>query len=66
MESKVFTKVLVAVKFLVFISLFITSFLVYRMIGNKGLAAIILSMAIMFSVLAKIDSMDRRIKKLEG
>ena len=65
-ENKWFTKVLIGIRALVFLSLFITSFVFYRFVGNRVYAGIILLLAILFVILIRLDSLDRRLKNLEG
>jgi len=65
-ENKWFTKVLIGIRALVFLCLFITAFVFYKFVGNRVYAGIILLLAILFVILIRLDSLDRRLKNLEG
>jgi len=64
METKLGTIVLRAVKLVIFICLFITSWMMYKA-GNFFIGTTILLVLSIYLIFNKIESMDRRLKKIE-
>ena len=57
--------ILITSNLIVFITFSITGLIMYK-IGNRTMGMIIFSSAILYIIFNKIESMDRRIKELEG
>ena len=57
--------ILITSNLIVFTTFLVTGFIIYRL-GNKDMGLILFFAAFLYILFNKVESMDRRIKELEG
>jgi len=58
--------ILITSNLIVFTTFLVTALIMYKFIGNKEIGAVLFFAAFLYILFNKIESIDRRIKELEG